>query len=62
MSWVDAVVLCWVVLSAVIGYQRGLSAQLVSLAGLAIGGLVGARVGPLFSPAAATRPGCRSPA
>ena len=50
MSWVDALVLLWVVLSAVIGYQRGLSAQLLSLAGLAIGGLIGARVGPLFLP------------
>ncbi len=56
MSWVDAVVLCWVVLSAVIGYQRGLSAQLVSLAGLAIGGLVGARVGPLFLPGGGDSP------
>lgn len=50
MTWVDALVLLWVALSAVIGYQRGLSAQLLSLAGLAIGGLIGARVGPLFLP------------
>lgn len=48
MTWVDALVLLWVVVSAFVGYQRGLTAQLVSLAGLAIGGLVGARVGPLF--------------
>ena len=56
MSWVDALVLVWVALSAVIGYQRGLSAQLVSLAGLAIGGLVGARVGPLLLPGGGDSP------
>ncbi len=50
MSWVDALVLAWVALSAVVGFQRGLTAQFLSLAGLALGGLAGARLGPLFLP------------
>jgi S1-C subfamily serine protease len=50
MTWVDGLVLAWVAISALLGYQRGLTAQLVSLAGLAIGGFAGARIGPLFLP------------
>jgi S1-C subfamily serine protease len=50
MNWVDPLVLLWVALSALVGYGRGLTAQALSLAGLAIGGLVGSRVAPLFLP------------
>ena len=50
MTWVDAVVLVWVAVSALVGYQRGLTAQVVSLTGLAVGGLLGARIGPLLLP------------
>jgi S1-C subfamily serine protease len=48
MTWVDALVLLWVVLSAIVGFQRGLTAQIVSLAGLALGALLGAKLGPVF--------------
>jgi S1-C subfamily serine protease len=48
MSWVDALVLVWVALSALVGFHRGLTAQVVSLVGLALGGFAGARIGPLF--------------
>lgn len=48
MSWVDGLVLAWVALSAIVGFQRGLSAQFLSLAGLALGGFLGARLGPIF--------------
>lgn len=50
MTWVDGVVLVWLAISALLGYQRGLTAQLVSLAGLALGGFAGARIGPLLLP------------
>jgi S1-C subfamily serine protease len=50
MTWVDGVVLAWVAVSALLGFHRGLSAQLVSLAGLALGGFAGARIGPLLLP------------
>lgn len=56
MSWVDALVLGWVALSAVIGFQRGLTAQFLSLAGLALGGLIGARLGPVFLPGGDSSP------
>jgi S1-C subfamily serine protease len=56
VTWVDAAVLAWVLLSALIGFQRGLAAQLLSLAGLALGGFVGARVGPLLLPAGGDSP------
>ncbi len=42
--------------SALIGFQRGLTAQVFSLAGLAIGGFAGARLGPLFLPDGDTSP------
>ena len=50
MNWVDPLVLLWVALAAVVGYGRGLVAQGLSLVGLAVGGLVGSRVAPLFLP------------
>jgi S1-C subfamily serine protease len=50
VSWVDALVVLWIAASAVIGFQRGLTAQVVSLAGLALGAFLGARLGPLFLP------------
>ena len=48
MSWVDPLVLLWVALSALVGYQRGLVAQLLSLTGLALGAFAGSRLAPLF--------------
>ena len=56
MSWVDAVVVLWIVLSAVIGFQRGLTAQIVSLAGLAVGAFLGAKLGPVFLPGGSDSP------
>ncbi len=50
MTWVDAVVLVWVGLSAFVGLQRGLTAQVVSLAGLALGAFLGAKLAPFFLP------------
>jgi S1-C subfamily serine protease len=48
VNWVDPLVLLWVALSALVGFGRGLIAQVLSLAGLALGGFVGSRVAPLF--------------
>jgi S1-C subfamily serine protease len=48
VNWVDPLVLIWVVLSAVVGYGRGLVAQALSLGGLAIGAIVGSRLAPVF--------------
>lgn len=56
MTIVDLVVLVWVGLAALQGAARGLSTQVVSLAGLAVGGLAGSRVAPLF-----LQEGARSP-
>jgi S1-C subfamily serine protease len=50
MTWVDGIVVAWVAISAVLGFHRGLTAQVISLAGLAIGGFAGARIGPLLLP------------
>jgi S1-C subfamily serine protease len=47
MSWVDPLVLVWIALSALVGYQRGLIGQVLSLAGFAIGALAGSRIAPL---------------
>jgi len=48
LTWVDSLVLIWVALSALLGYQRGLAAQSLSLAGLALGALAGSRIAPLL--------------
>lgn len=48
MDWLDPLVLLWIALSALVGYQRGLIAQVLSLAGLALGGLAGSRLAPHF--------------
>ena len=56
MTLVDLVVVVWVGLAALQGAARGLSTQVVSLAGLAAGGLAGSRVAPLF-----LEEGARSP-
>ena len=48
MTVVDLVVLVWVGLAALQGAARGLSTQVVSLVGLAVGGLAGSRMAPLF--------------
>jgi S1-C subfamily serine protease len=43
---VDLLVLAWIVLSAVLGAQRGLVAHLLSLGGFALGAVIGSRVAP----------------
>ena len=48
MSWVDPLVLLWVGLSALLGYQRGFAAQAFSLVGLVLGALAGSRIAPLL--------------
>jgi S1-C subfamily serine protease len=56
VNWVDVLVLVWVALSALVGYQRGLVGQVFSLAGLAIGALVGSRLAPLVLPGGKASP------
>jgi S1-C subfamily serine protease len=53
---VDLVVLVWVALAALQGAARGLSTQVVSLMGLAVGGLAGSRIAPTFLEAGAQSP------
>jgi S1-C subfamily serine protease len=53
---VDLVVLVWVGLVALQGAARGLSTQVVSLVGLAVGGLAGSRIAPMFLEAGAESP------
>ncbi|MCC6224505.1 MAG: MarP family serine protease [Thermoleophilia bacterium] len=48
MSWVDPLVLLWVALSALLGYQRGFAAQTSSLVGLVLGAFTGSRIAPLL--------------
>ena len=48
MTVVDLVVLVWVALAALQGAARGLSTQVVSLFGLAVGGLAASRIVPMF--------------
>jgi len=48
LSWVDPLVLLWVALSALLGYQRGFAAQAFSLVGLVLGALAGSRIAPLL--------------
>ncbi len=45
-SLVDLAVVVWVLLWCALGLQRGLTEQLISFGGLAIGAIVGARVAP----------------
>jgi S1-C subfamily serine protease len=49
-------VLLWVALSALVGYQRGLTAQTLSLVGLGLGALVGSRLAPLLLPEGSSSP------
>ena len=46
MGSVDLIVIAWVVMSAVLGARRGLVANVLGLAGFAIGALLGARLAP----------------
>jgi S1-C subfamily serine protease len=46
MGAVDLIVIAWVAVSAVLGARRGLVANVLGLAGFAIGALVGARIAP----------------
>jgi len=48
LSWIDPLVLLWAAFAGLVGYQRGLSAQALSLAGLVLGALAGSRLAPLF--------------
>jgi S1-C subfamily serine protease len=43
---VDLIVIAWIVVSATLGARRGLVANVLGLAGFAIGALVGARIAP----------------
>jgi S1-C subfamily serine protease len=43
---VDLIVIAWILVSAVLGARRGLVANVLGLAGFAIGALVGARIAP----------------
>jgi uncharacterized membrane protein required for colicin V production len=43
LTWLDAAVVAWVLVSALIGLRRGLVLQTLSLVGFAIGGSGGAR-------------------
>jgi S1-C subfamily serine protease len=43
---VDFLVIVWVVLSAAIGFRRGLVGQALALGGFALGALIGSRLGP----------------
>ena len=56
MSWIDPLVLLWAAFAGLVGYQRGLSAQALSLVGLGLGALAGSRLAPFFLPG-----GSRSP-
>lgn len=46
MGAVDLIVIAWILVSAVLGARRGLVANVLGLAGFAIGALVGARIAP----------------
>lgn len=56
MSWLDALVALWIVVSAFVGFQRGLTAQIASLVGLALGAFLGAKLGPVFLPGGSGSP------
>ena len=56
MTVVDLVVVVWVALAALHGAARGLSTQVVSLSGLAVGGLAGSRIAPMFLEGGAKSP------
>jgi uncharacterized membrane protein required for colicin V production len=46
LTWLDAAVVAWVLVSALIGLRRGLVLQTLSLVGFAIGAIVGSRLAP----------------
>jgi S1-C subfamily serine protease len=46
MGAVDVIVIAWVVMSAILGARRGLVANVLGLAGFAVGALLGARLAP----------------
>lgn len=46
MAVVDLIVIAWVVVSAALGARRGLVANVLGLAGFAVGALIGARIAP----------------
>lgn len=46
MGAIDLIVIAWVVVSAVLGARRGLVANVLGLAGFAVGALLGARLAP----------------
>ncbi len=46
MGAVDLIVIAWILVSAVLGARRGLVANVLGLAGFAVGALVGARIAP----------------
>ncbi len=50
MTLVDVILVAWVVLWALLGAARGMTEQLLSLAGLAVGAVAGSRLAPLLLP------------
>ncbi|MDX6522627.1 MAG: hypothetical protein QOI17_140 [Gaiellales bacterium] len=46
MTGADLIVIVWVMLSALVGFRRGLAAQALALGGFAVGAWVGSRVAP----------------
>jgi S1-C subfamily serine protease len=50
VTLVDWLVIAWIVLWAVLGAARGMTEQLLSLAGLAVGAVAGSRLAPLLLP------------
>jgi uncharacterized membrane protein required for colicin V production len=48
MSWVDWIAIGFVLLAALVGMRRGMIASTLSLAGIVIGAIVGARIAPHF--------------
>ncbi|HEX2502450.1 MAG TPA: CvpA family protein, partial [Miltoncostaeaceae bacterium] len=50
MTLVDVILVAWVALWALLGAARGMTEQLLSLAGLAVGAVAGSRLAPLLLP------------
>jgi S1-C subfamily serine protease len=50
VTLVDGILIAWVVLWALLGAARGMTEQLLSLAGLAAGAIAGSRLAPLLLP------------
>ena len=56
MNVVDVIIVVFALALAVIGYERGLVASALPLAGFVIGAAIGGRLGPALLPEVASRP------